>query len=103
MLGLIYLHIILFIYNIFSMIIIYFKSLFYRLSFDIIFAVKWIYTSQSYGRLKSKGFSYAADAMSTNCKCYKKLRLAAVMAAAAATTLAATMVAVAIILAAIQW
>ena len=41
--------------------------------------------------------------MSTNCECYKKLRLAAVMAAAAATTLAATMAAVAIILAAMQW
>ena len=41
--------------------------------------------------------------MSMNCECYKKLRLAAVMAAAVATTLAATMVVAAIALVAIQW
>ena len=41
--------------------------------------------------------------MNTNCECYKKLRLAAVMAGVVATTLVATMAAVAIMLAAIQW
>ena len=41
--------------------------------------------------------------MSTNCECYKKLRLAAVMAVAAATTLAVTMAVAAIMLAAMQW
>ena len=59
--------------------------------------------SQSYGRLKFKGFSYAATRCSTNCECYKKLRLAAVMAALAATTLVATMAAAATMLVAIQW
>ena len=42
------------------------------------------------------------DATNTNCECYKKLRLAAVMVEAA-TILAAEIVAVAIMLAAIQW
>ena len=51
--------------------------------------------SQSYDLLKSKGFSLYRDATSTNCGCYKKLRLAAVVAAAAAKTLAATMAAAA--------
>ena len=41
--------------------------------------------------------------ISTNCECYKKLRLAAVMAAAAATTLVAAMAVAAIMLVAIQW
>ena len=41
--------------------------------------------------------------MSTNCECYKKLRLAAIMAAAVATILAATMAAATIMLVAIQW
>ena len=40
--------------------------------------------------------------MSTNCKCYKKLRLAAVMAAIVAITLADTMVVAVIMLVAIQ-
>ena len=40
---------------------------------------------------------------STNCECYKKLRLAAVMAAAVATTLAAAIMGVATMLVAIQW
>ena len=40
--------------------------------------------------------------MSTNCECYKKLWLVAIMAAMVATTLAATMAAVATILEAIQ-
>ena len=58
----------------------------------------------SYGHLKFKGFSYTATRQSTNCGCYKKLRLAAVVAAAAAKTLAATILAVAAtVLAAIQW
>ena len=41
--------------------------------------------------------------MSTNCECYKKLRLAAVMVAMAATTLVATVAAVATTLVTIQW
>ena len=41
--------------------------------------------------------------MNTNCECYKKLRLAAVMAAEAATKLVATIAAAAIMLAAMQW
>ena len=57
--------------------------------------------SPSYGHLKFKGFNY--DVISTNCKCYKKLRLAAVMVVAAATTLAAAMAVAAIMLVAIQW
>ena len=40
---------------------------------------------------------------STNCGCYKKLRLVTVVAAVVAKTLAATMVAAATMLAAIQW
>ena len=59
--------------------------------------------SLSYGHLKFKGFSLYRDATSTNCGCYKKLRLAAVVAATAAKTLAATMAAAATVLAAIQW
>ena len=57
--------------------------------------------SLSYGHLKFKGFSYTTT--STNCGCYKKLRLVAVVVAAAAKTLAATMVAAATVLVAIQW
>ena len=41
--------------------------------------------------------------MSTNCECYKKLRLAAVVVAAVAKTLADSMAMVATILVAIQW
>ena len=41
--------------------------------------------------------------MNTNCDCYKKLQLVAVMAAEVATTLAAKMVMVATMLTAIQW
>ena len=44
MLGLLYFHIILYFYSIFPMIIIKLKILFYSLFFDIISAVKWIYT-----------------------------------------------------------
>ena len=40
---------------------------------------------------------------STNCGCYKKLRLAAVVTAVAAKTLVATIAAVVTVLAAIQW
>ena len=57
--------------------------------------------SQSYDCLKFKGLYH--DTTSTNCKCYKKLRLAALMAVAAATMLAAEMAVVARMLAAIQW
>ena len=59
--------------------------------------------SQSYGCLKSKGFSYTVTAMSTNCECYKKLRLVGCNGSCAATTLAATMAAAATMLAAMQW
>ena len=41
--------------------------------------------------------------MSTNCECYKKLWLVAVVAAMVAKTLAAIMAAVATVLVAIQW
>ena len=41
--------------------------------------------------------------MSTNSECYKKLQLAAVIAAMAATMLVATMAVVATMLVAIQW
>ena len=41
--------------------------------------------------------------MSTNCECYKKLRLAAIVAAAVGKTLAATMAAAATMLADKQW
>ena len=41
--------------------------------------------------------------MSTNCECYKELRLAAVVVAMVAKTLAATMAAATIMLAAKQW
>ena len=43
------------------------------------------------------------DAMSMNCECYKKLRLAAVVAEMGARTLVATIEAAAIMLVAIQW
>ena len=47
--------------------------------------------SPSYGHLEFKGFFLYHNAISTNYKCYKKLRLAAVMAVAA-TELTAAMV-----------
>ena len=59
--------------------------------------------SLSYGYLKFKGFNLYRNATSTSCGYYKKLRLAAVVAAEAAKTLSPTMAVVATVLAVIQW